>query len=204
MPTQSSSHFIYRHNGNIYITFNTAPGWRIVNHIYLVTLVSVVPLLWSFESVFCCLIRAFHLPFCYHWEVVITKIMVISYSSWLTHTVIWWLSHGYLILFMVISYSSWLISYSINFCIGRWHTVFSPVFDITTNSAPLTWASFPIINLFIFPIRYWVGGTFSSPLISIISPTFKTLFFECFSILFIWCCRCSFKYTDHSSPLIIH
>ena len=83
----------------------------------------------------------------------------------------------------------------INFCIRRWHTVFSSVLDITTNSAPLTWASFPITNLHAFPIHHWVRGMFSSPLISNISPTFHTLFFECFSFLFIWCRHGSFKYT---------
>ena len=85
----------------------------------------------------------------------------------------------------LLSLSSWLsvvISNDINFCIGRWHTVSSPVLDITTNPVPLTWASFPITKWFIFPIRHSVRGTFSSP-IRTISPTFKTLFFECFSFL---------------------
>ena len=87
--------------------------------------------------------------------------------------------------------------------VGRWHTVFSPVSDITTNSAPQAWASFPITNLFIFPIRHWERGTFSSPLISTISSIFKT-FFECFFFSFYMMLSQFIQvYLWKSSPLII-
>ena len=74
------------------------------------------------------------------------------------------------VLLLISSQLSLAISNGINFCIGRWHTAF-PGF----GSAPLTWASFPITNLFIFPIRNWVQGTFSSPLISTL-PNLKHCF----------------------------
>ena len=56
--------------------------------------------------------------------------------------------------FLLSPWLSVVISNDINFGIGRSHTVFSPVLDITTNSASLTWASFPITNLFIFSMRH--------------------------------------------------
>ena len=73
-------------------------------------------------------------------------------------------------LLLISSQLSLVTSNGINFCIGRWHTVF-PGF----GSAPLTSAFFPITNLFIFPIRHWVRRTFSSPLISTL-PNLKHCF----------------------------
>ena len=106
--------------------------------------------------------------------------------------------------------SLWLsvvVSNGINFCIGLWHTVFSPVWDIATTSAPLAWAFFSITNLFIIQYAIECDENFFSPLISTIHRTFKTLFFECFSFLFMSCCCSLFKYsfktfsTDHSLAL---